>query len=323
MRHIISADWGTSRLRLRLLDVKRETVIDEVEGNDGIASVFKAWEQSGKKESERIAFYQSVLEDAITRLREKSKTELEETNIVLSGMASSNIGMHPLPYKDLPFKTDGSNLITQTLPKCPDFPHAILLISGVKTDTDVMRGEETQLVGCSMQEKKRKEAPPELYLFPGTHSKHVIVQNKQAVAFKTYMTGELFALLSQQSILAGSVKEPGAHLKENIHFGKGVRDSQAENLLSAAFRIRVNYLFERSQPEENYDYLSGLVIGSELKDLAGYSQPIFVVANEDQRTRYMLALSVIGRKNVTNVDSAAAVTRGHCRICRLHNFHLF
>ncbi len=127
-----------------------------------------------------------------------------------------------------------------------------------------MRGEETQLIGCM-------EQGDGWYVFPGTHSKHILVNNNEIVDFSTYMTGEFFGLLSEMSLLGGSV-EKNEDLNEARNMGsfeRGVQHAAGANLLHAAFRVRTNDLFGKLSAKENYHYLSGLLIGTELQDLVG------------------------------------------------------
>ncbi len=141
-----------------------------------------------------------------------------------------------------------------------------------------MRGEETQLVGCLFP----NTAEEQLFLHPGTHAKHVLVKNGQAISLKTYMTGELFSLLSTKGILAASV-EAGGKLEEGSNqqwFARGVRDSRKASLLHNAFRVRTNDLFKKASKQENYFYLSGLLIGSECSDLVDSSPASIMLAGE-------------------------------------------
>jgi 2-dehydro-3-deoxygalactonokinase len=220
-------------------------------------------------------------------------------------MASSTIGMLEVPYKPLPFATDGSDLTVKILPATPEFKHAVLLISGVKSDDDVMRGEEVQLVGCSFG----KTSEAQLFLHPGTHAKHVRVQNGQAVSLKTYMTGEFFALLSSKSILAASVEEEGK-LEDGANrawFEKGVRASQVENLLHNAFLVRTNDLFRKNSKVENYFYLSGLLIGSECADLVPSPPARITLAGEPVLLAlYGAALRALGVADKVSVRTKSA-----------------
>src|SRR5690606_28749987 len=98
---------------------------------------------------------------------------------------------------------------------------------------------ETQLIGCfSSADQHRPEE--QLFIFPGTHSKHVIVRKNKITGFKTYLTGELFNLLSEKSILSASVeKDEGLPNKIKLKsFEKGVTESLTQNVLHHVFLVR-------------------------------------------------------------------------------------
>jgi len=294
---ILCADWGTSSLRLRLVDPDTETVVSEVSSERGIAGTY-----AGVKGS-RLLYFQEVLLDVIHSL----DTPVQGLPLVLSGMASSNIGMLELPYAPLPFLTDGSTLLAQVIEAEGAFPHRTLLVSGVSGPREVLRGEETQLVGCP------PVAGARLFVFPGTHSKHIYVEGPQALWFATYMTGEFFSLLSRNSLLAGSVA-PGS-VDWLSPFSSGVADSLQGSLLRTAFWVRTNRLLSGMSPEDNYHYLSGLVIGSELKELRGLGMPLTIVAGKPQLGYYLAALEILGLSGDAQ-DAALATVRGQSRIYR-------
>ncbi|GAC1374174.1 MAG: 2-dehydro-3-deoxygalactonokinase [Hymenobacter sp.] len=305
----LSCDWGTTSFRLRLVERAGLRVVAEESSPEGNAATAELWKQARQGPEQRVGFYLAVVQRHLQRLAEAAKMSLDEVPVVISGMASSTIGMAELPYKPLPFAADGSDLLTQILAPTPDFRHPVLLISGVSSADDVMRGEETQLVGCRFE----NTAEEQLFLHPGTHAKHVLVQHGRAVALKTYMTGELFSLLSTKGILAASVAE-GGHLDEgrNRHwFEKGVRDSQQANLLHNAFLVRTNDLFKRATRQENYFYLSGLLIGSECHDLLTRPPACITLAGEPALVaHYRAALQVLGLADTggARIKSAEEVT---------------
>lgn len=289
----LSCDWGTSSFRLRLVERAGLRVLAEESSDEGNAATAERWAQAGQPADQRLAFYRGVLEKHLRKLEATAKHPLGAVPVVVSGMASSTIGMLELPYKPLPFAADGSDLQTRILAATPEFRHPILLISGAKSEADVMRGEEVQLVGCEFA----STAQEQLFLHPGTHAKHVVVRQGRAVSLKTYMTGELFSLLSKKSILAASV-EAGGQLNEsqNRHwFEQGVRDSQRANLLHNAFLVRTNDLFGKASRPENYFYLSGLLIGSECHDLVRSPPASITLAGEPALVaHYRAALQVLG-----------------------------
>ena len=293
---ILSCDWGTTSFRLKLIDVESGEVLHKIKSFDGVNAVHNEWLATKKNERVRLNFYRSFIQSQIKKLN----VDVSDVMVIISGMASSTIGMKDLPYAKLPFTLSGDNLNIEKFDADNFCKHDILLVSGLQTDVDVMRGEETLLLGCDVDDDA-------LVIFPGTHSKHVIIKNKIAVDFKTYMTGEFFNLLSTHSLLAKSVvNDNEVHEKA---FVNGVNDGAANNLLNASFHVRTNQLFQKNSAEENYHYLSGLLIGSELNEVSESNQKnVVLVCAENLLQQYITALNVINQNqftiNTINVDGA-------------------
>jgi 2-dehydro-3-deoxygalactonokinase len=312
MEKFLSCDWGTSSFRLRLVETAGATVIAEENSHYGIAKVFESWKQSGKPEDVRFFFYLDIIGQHIDALRKKLSSSLDGLPLVISGMACSTLGMIDLPYKELPFSTDGSDLITKLAEAGNNFKHDIIFISGVKTGSDAMRGEETQLVGCFPGEREQ------VFIFPGTHSKHVTVKNGRAVDIKTYMTGEFFELLSVKSILSASIEKTGGlnNEKNKSAFEAGVRESLHSNLLHNSFKVRTNYLFHKLTQQENYHYLSGLLIGTEIREIAGSDLDITLISNSHLRSHYETAFNLVMNKtrSLITQDADEAIVAGQIKI---------
>ena len=309
MQTFISVDWGTSFLRIRLVDENEMSVLAEMTNSMGVSSTFDLWKQRGKPEDERLFFYQKILIEEIKKLEEKLNFHPGNLPIIISGMASANMGMRNLPYKEIPFTTDGYDLNVEIIEATNNCKHPILLISGARTDNDVMRGEETQLIG-SIDDTYKEE---QLFIFPGTHSKHALVKNVTVTGFKTYMTGEFFELLTKKSILTSSLEKvddlsDAGNLKS---FEKGIEDSLNVNILNSSFRVRTNDLFKKLSKQENYCYLSGLIIGTELKEL-NPNTSCTIVCNEMLHKFYKAALQKMNISKVKYVEADKAVIRGHC-----------
>jgi 2-dehydro-3-deoxygalactonokinase len=294
MKLFFSCDWGTSAFRLRLVDAGTLNVLSEIKTDHGIASTFESWKLINQPEEKRIAFYQTYLFEQVKKVSSSFSQSFHDAPVILSGMASSSIGMLELPYKELPFLCNGADLVVHTLLTADDnAPHEIILVSGVRTHEDAMRGEETMLVGCNISNDDGEQ----LFIFPGTHSKHVIVSKGLVQSITTYMTGEIFDLLSTKSILAASVKKEDAEQTGlNRFFADGVMDGKAtSNLLNSIFHVRTNQLFKKATVEENYHYLSGLLIGHELKGAAENKlSPVILVCSEGLKKNYMEALTILG-----------------------------
>ena len=308
MDKFLSCDWGTSSFRIRLVSVPDLQVLAEERSDDGIAATFNSWKGENANEENRFEFYLSILKNRIKNLEQKLQSSLENTLVIISGMASSTIGMMEMPYKSLPFNLDGSDLMTKKINKKAHFPNDIFIISGIRTENDVIRGEETQLAGCASTDEG-------LFIFPGTHSKHILVKNGIALDFKTYMTGEFFDLIAGKSILASSVTKAPFREKSMQAFDEGVRDADL-NLLHASFLVRTNQIFNRYSKEENYYYLSGLLIGSELKDLKHTNEAsIFLIGAKELSLYYERALQVVTpERKIKKVNADEATIKGQYKV---------
>ncbi|HKP32613.1 MAG TPA: 2-dehydro-3-deoxygalactonokinase [Chitinophagaceae bacterium] len=303
MQKFISCDWGTTSFRLRLVDPENLSVIGQSVSKHGIAMVHNLWKQNGADESNRIQFYKRFIADKILAIQNETGIDLTEIRVIISGMASSSIGMMELPCVDLPVSADGSDLLTKKIAADSELPNDLILVSGIKTENDIARGEETQLAGCEYSFNGEMT-----YIFPGTHSKHIVVQNGRAVGFKTYMTGEFLHLLSEKSILSYSVEQ---QIETDLHaLEAGVTASQQENLLHNVFKVRTNDLFGRFNKNENYDYLKGLLIGVELRHLRGKIQ---LVADAPISSDYAAALTFLNL-DFTFTSAETATIRGQQKI---------
>lgn len=309
MSKFISCDWGTSNLRLRLVDRDRRAVLKETETNEGIAAVYHSWKNEAG-EPDRLFYYLSVLKKHISKWKDEDGASLENIPVLMSGMASSTIGMIELEYAQMPFRADGSGLVVKKIDKPTVFPFPLFIISGASTAADVMRGEETLLAGCDTVIEGS-----ELFIFPGTHSKHVIVTNGIASNLATYMTGEFFSLLSRQSILAASVEQQ-ENKSSQAFFEKGIIDGAEKNLLNSVFSVRINHLFKKATAADNFHYLSGLVIGTELQALKEKDiSLITIVAGDTLMNKYVTGINLLEPgKKINQVKSGTALVDGHCRI---------
>lgn len=295
MNKFLSCDWGTSSFRLRLIQADDLTTIAEEKGGPGIADTYKQWQQGA---AGREGFYAAIIEDKITSMAQKLDTPLHYIPVVLSGMASSSIGMADLPYKELPFDLNGADLQVKIL-------NRYIVISGARTASDVMRGEETKAVGCaSLLADTIQE---QLLILPGTHPKHIVIKDHTAQRFKTFMTGEFFDLLSTRSVLSASV-EKGGDLNEEL-FIEGVKTGQTADLLHASFMVRTNQLLKKIPPQQNYSYLSGLLIGAELKG-AEPGMPVYLVGGETHTPLYALACRTLRIGITGHIDADDALIRG-------------
>jgi 2-dehydro-3-deoxygalactonokinase len=285
----LSCDWGTTNFRLRLLAGPAATVLAEVQTSGGVRQV--AGTATG---CAREAAFADYLAERLAELRRQAAFDPALVPLAISGMASSALGWRELPYAATPQPLDGSGL---TLAAVGGLGRT-WLISGVRHGDDVMRGEETELLGLLSQPAWQRWATDSVVLLPGTHSKHVRVQQGRLVGFRTYMTGELFEAISRHTILSHAVSErhelaPGS--AELEAFTAAVHDA-ADGLTHALFTLRTNRLFDRCTPSANRARLSGLLIGAELHDLARLhpTAPLLLAAGAHQAPGYQAAAAALG-----------------------------
>ena len=219
------------------------------------------------------------------------------TPAVLAGMVGSNVGWKVAPY--LPVPIDFS-AIGQQLTSVGD---KVWIIPGLSVSRDanqnVMRGEETQLLGARMI------APSSVYVMPGTHCKWVQADRQQINDFRTVMTGELHYLLLRHSLVGAGLPEqvsaPGA-------FNAGLeRGLHSPDILPRLFEVRASHVLGSLPREQVGEFLSGLLIGAEVATLSErFRDPqVTIVGGEALANRYQQALSAIGRQTtVVSGDNA-------------------
>ena len=229
--------------------------------------------------------------------------------VILSGMIGSRQGWVETPYLQVPTSFDA---IANALINHPD-DHDISIVPGLAQDLpgeapDVMRGEETQIAGA-IGETSNKQ----LLIMPGTHSKWVLVEDQQIHRFATFMTGELFAVLKDHSIL-GRLMADSDQAQDDSAFRQGLKavNGLPGGLLQHLFSARTLGLFDRLSAEAIADYLSGLLIGHELEDacrtfaLSSDLPPITVIGTSRLAQRYLTALNHAGLVAKTAGDHMAA-----------------
>ncbi len=312
----INCDWGTSRFRLRAVRRADVEVVAEFGTDQGVARLAEG-DSSG-----RAARFRDTLREGLRRLAEhveQSGHTLGTAPCLVSGMASSSVGWLELPYARVPLPIDGRGLVWHELePVVGDKEtYRVILVSGLASDRDVMRGEETELVGLFQLSVGRALAARSLVVMPGTHSKHVTAQNDQIIGFQTFMTGELYEVLGEHSILRHSITHV-TPLSHNLAgemltaFRSGVEEASARPLSAALFRVRTRQVLGGAPPDANRAYFSGVLVGSELSYLAGEAwrtMPIVLCASAPLSNAYTEACNVLGLAERITVVSSAETAR--------------
>jgi 2-dehydro-3-deoxygalactonokinase len=269
---LVAVDWGTSSLRGALLDADGTVLATQSHGR-GILTV-----QPGGFTEVFESLFGEWMRPAGTRC-------------LISGMAGSRQGWVEAPYCPCPA---GLADVRRRILEIE--PHRISIVPGLCDShdgvPDVMRGEEVQVFGAMALSGVHDG----LFVLPGTHNKWARVKSGKLTGFRTFMTGEFYALLSQHSILARTL-DVSAPLDEAA-FLQGV--TQAENgqgLLHNAFGARTLSLFDRMPARELSSYLSGILIGEELRTQSVHAAGDLVLIGTPALTqRYLLALQAAGRQ---------------------------
>ncbi len=268
---LLALDWGTSSLRGALLD------------QDGMVTAERSFARGilTVAPGEFATVFEACFGDW---------TRAGSPFCLITGMAGSQQGWMQAPYCRCPagFDEVASQLCWVEAGRIAIVPGLSCINAGVP---DVMRGEETQVLGA-MQLLGKQDG---LFVLPGTHSKWVSVRAGRIEHFSTFMTGEFYALLRKHSILARSLPEADGEL-DRPAFDEGVaRALQGSSLLQTAFSVRTLSLFERMAATALPSYLSGLVIGEEIRTQTLASGEGVVVIGSDALTeRYAFALAQRG-----------------------------
>lgn len=239
---MIAVDWGTSSLRAYRLD-GQGVVLERRAAPLGIMQV-------------REGAFAQALESQVG-----SWLQAGETRILMSGMVGARQGWSEAPYAECP--ADLAQ-IARGLRRVQWDEHSAWIAPGVRGRDragvpDVMRGEEMQVLGAVDALPGRGG----LVCLPGTHSKWVRVEDGRITGFTTHMTGEVFALLRQHSILGRMMREAET---QEAPFRDGLaRARQGEGLLHHLFGVRARGLFGELDDAHSASYLSGLLIGHELR----------------------------------------------------------
>jgi 2-dehydro-3-deoxygalactonokinase len=268
----VSCDWGTSHFRLRLVGFPESREICTDDGTAKLAGI-------ARTADERATLFRSILQRARGQL-----DGAHDLPVVISGMASSSIGWKELRYARVPFALDGRDAVREQLDP------GVHLISGLRSDTDVLRGEETEALGLAAA--LGDELPTRaVFVLPGTHSKHLDITDGCIVDFRTYMTGELFDVLGRHRVLRHSLDLDAA--LDRAAFLDGIKEVERKPLTAALFRVRTRQLLEQRDAPSNASFLSGILIGVELMALIEVDRSIIVDAGERLRLMYATAAEAL------------------------------
>jgi 2-dehydro-3-deoxygalactonokinase len=293
---LIGVDWGTTHARAFLI------------GGDGEVLATRASAQGLTRLAGRS--FEAALDDLLGDWRDASLPR------IACGMVGSRNGWIEVPYVALPATLDE---LARGIGRTPGGELAI--VPGVQGRDasgapDVMRGEETELFGTD-----DADAPRTLFVLPGTHAKWVDARDGRIEGFATFMTGEIYAVMLEHSILGRLAARDGNADVDGAAFVRGVASGLGDGALAHdLFTARTLVLAGEMAGADVAGFLSGLLIGREVRDGTRWAASrgigvasAVVVGADALAARYMTAL---GHAGIAARRAPAAAPRGLWRIAR-------
>lgn len=279
---MIAVDWGTTNRRAYLIDATGQVLQTE---RDGMGL---------------LAVPPGGFAEEIAAIRAR----MGDWPVLLAGMVGSAKGWVNVPYLTCPAGLDD---LGQALHWVEQGRTAI--VPGLCDPAgDVMRGEEVQLLGAVAGGLAPGDA---LLCQPGTHCKWARMEQGRVLSFATAMTGEIFALLKNHSLLSDFLNTP---VNEDEAFRAGVRDGLSGRLTTHLFRVRAAALLGRRAIEDSASYTSGLLIGHDVggENLAK-GEVVHILADPHLGRLYAAAVHIAGATPIL-IDSHAAFVAGIFRL---------
>lgn len=279
----IAGDWGTTHLRLHLC---RGTEVLEKADGPGIGAL--------------SASPESILFEAIKPWSSRHGA----LPIWLAGMVGSRNGWKEVPYASCPADIDR---LRGALLRFQAHDHEVAIAAGVSCTNrlgapDVMRGEETQILGAIAAQPSLGRGR-HIVALPGTHTKWALLEDARLHSFQTSLSGELYALLAERSTLLKAGSATGGERDERDGFDAGLRRSRELSnvpLTHLLFEVRSRQLIQGLSPTAAGAFLSGLIIG---QDVIG-ALPLFDQASPNA------AVPIIGAPKLAALYSAALAAHG-------------
>jgi 2-dehydro-3-deoxygalactonokinase len=288
---VIVADWGTTRFRGYLIE--KERILDEVSSEEGVSAL--------KKGQHRDVFVGHC---------GRWLDQEPDAPVLLVGMVGSREGWAEAPYAPCP--ADAAAIARAMMPVDLGGGRRAHIVPGLVCEpvpgaADVMRGEETLALGSGVDDG--------LVCLPGTHPKWVSMRGGRVERFATYMTGEMYSLLREHSMIGRPATEPG----DAAGFERGL-DAAARNggaagaarvgLLNLLFGARALVVSGRMAPALLGPYLSGLLTGDEINGaLSQFDRPtkVTIVADSPRADLYEKSLARRGIATAVRAPRAALI----------------
>lgn len=282
----LAIDWGTTNRRTYRIGA--DGAVEDVQRDDrGVLAILP-----GEFDAEAEAI----------------RARMGDLPILCAGMAGSNRGWAEAPYASCPAGVEELAALVHWIES-----GRTAIVPGVKWHdegrSDVMRGEEVQLLGAVLSGVAPADA---LLCQPGTHCKWAWMEGGRIARFATAMTGEMFALLKAHSLIGAQMADAVAPRAE---FLRGVADAADGALLTRLFGVRAAFVTGASEGQDAASYVSGLLIGSDVRSQVSDGTTVYILADPSLGALYSAAIKAIGGESII-LDSHAAFVAGITHIWR-------
>ena len=265
MANYICIDGGTTNTRLHL--VFNGDILDTVNLSIGARAC-----------SEDPEAFKKLLQSAMQQLLQRNRlSQGEICRILASGMITSELGIYTLKHRMIPVDLGILHQSTEEVSLCEISPIPFVFLRGIKKENDMMRGEETELMGLIRLTGKQECT----YVLPGSHTKIIATDaDGKIIDFSTTLTGEMIAALSQHTILKNSI-DLGAPLQAESLM-RGYEYCAKEGVNAALFNVRVNNTILGQAAGEVYSFFIGVILHGDVEKILKSNPKKIVLAGKKQ-----------------------------------------
>ncbi len=292
-REFVAIDWGSTNFRAYRISTNGE-VLDQLATQNGASVIDRSK-------------YVEILDDLAERWPESAQ------RIIACGMVGSSIGWQEVPYVSCPASASS---IAGAIEEFRIGNHTLSIVPGTKCESvfgqpDVMRGEETQLLGL-LASREPGNPFSGIICMPGTHSKWSRIEDGQLTTFSTSMTGDIFAALMKSGLLKGHLQssvQPGSSFDEGVLYG-----AKGGSLARMLFSVRSRVVTGALANDAAASFASGVLIGNEVSEAiqayakAGSDSLVTLVGEQSLCELYSVALALLNTESELVSNHQATLT---------------
>jgi 2-dehydro-3-deoxygalactonokinase len=285
---MIAVDWGTSNFRAYKLDAQGRVEAEKSSGRGAVSVPTGGFQD---------ALMAEVLE----------WMDMSDNRVLMCGMVGARRGWKEAPYLQVPATFD--QVVQGVIKLDVDGMDARIVPGLIGADSngvpDVMRGEETEILGCATEVRSNVH-----FCLPGTHTKWVRMDDGRIGSFSTSMTGDLFKAIRESTILRSCTQhEPNDESAFLLGVARAGQDGELGHQL---FGVRTLVLTGKMSDRSASSYLSGLLIGSEVRNMARMEDDVHLIGEAALCALYQKAMREFGINSTIEPEGAAL--RGLLRI---------